>query len=228
MRALKLRIFQQIANYRKPLSYNFVDTFPLPTYSNIRGWIHSILGLKNYTPISVSIQGSHDGVFYDLQTFFKFDRPEEERGIVIPELKKSVKKSPFYVANLYNVSLIIHISMDKKYLEEIPKRIFDAFPSIGRYEDLVRIDEIKMVELEEKKSSLNIRIKCPIYFKKETAQRNLLKGLNFRIPFKYEIIEGLRYFKKIDVVYVEEGVILSDITLDEENDLVELVGDYYE
>uniref|UniRef100_A0A7C3RWM5 Type I-B CRISPR-associated protein Cas5 n=1 Tax=Dictyoglomus thermophilum TaxID=14 RepID=A0A7C3RWM5_DICTH len=228
MKVLKLKLFQQIANYRKPLSYNFIDTFPLPTYSNVRGWIHNILGAKEYIPMSISIQGIHESIFYDLQTFYKFDDPDKERGTIIPEIRKSVKKSPFYVATLYNVSLIIHISMKSEYLEIIKKNIYNTIPILGRFEDLVRIDEIKMVSVIEKDVDFVYEIKYPIYLKKETVQKNYLVGINYRLPFKYDINQGLRYFELVDAVYVECGTFIDKVFEDEEGDIVELVGDYYE
>ncbi len=66
MKVLKLKVYQQFANYRKPLSYSFIDTFPLPTYSNIRGWIHRILQAQEYIPLSISIQGTYESIVYDL------------------------------------------------------------------------------------------------------------------------------------------------------------------
>ncbi|MCS7232052.1 MAG: type I-B CRISPR-associated protein Cas5b [Elusimicrobiota bacterium] len=229
MRLLKVKVFQLTANYRKPLSYNFLDTFPLPTYSNIRGWIHNILEAREYIPLSISIQGYHESIFYDLQTFYKFDRPEKERGIELPEFDRSVKKSPFYVATLYNINLILHIAMEYIFLEKIIEKIYDKYPSIGRYEDIARIDYINMVTIEKKNLGFEFyKIKYPIYLRKETAQRYKLIGINYRLPFKYEINQDIRYFNKIDVVYVEEGSLYGDIVLDSEGDLVELVGDYYE
>ncbi|HOJ93466.1 MAG TPA: type I-B CRISPR-associated protein Cas5b [Dictyoglomaceae bacterium] len=228
MQVLKLKLYQQFANYRKPLSYNFVDTFPLPTYSHIKGWIHKILQAGDYIPISISIQGFYESVVYDLQTFYKFDRIRKEKeGIILSEYNKSLIKSPFYVANLYNVSLILHINMAYEYLKKIETMVFDTFPAIGRYEDIARIDEINFVDIEKKETGLDFyKIRNPIYLKQETADRYKLIGINFRIPFKYTIKNDLRYFEKIDTVYVEEGTLFGEIIIDSEGDLVELVGDY--
>jgi CRISPR-associated protein Cas5t len=228
MKVLKLKLFQQIANYRKPLSYNFIDTFPLPTYSNVRGWIHRILEAKEYIPMSISIQGTHESIFYDLQTLYKFDDPNKEKSSIIPEIKRSVKRSPFYVATLYNISLIIHIFMRSDLLEAIKRNIFNIVPVLGRFEDLVRIDDIKIVSVIEKDVDFVYGIKYPIYLKKQTAQKNNLVGINYRIPFKYEINQGLRYFNMVDIVYVESGSFMDKVFEDEEEDIVELVGDYYE
>ncbi|ACI19854.1 type I-B CRISPR-associated protein Cas5b [Dictyoglomus thermophilum] len=229
MKVLKLKVYQQFANYRKPLSYSFIDTFPLPTYSNIRGWIHRILQAQEYIPLSISIQGTYESIVYDLQTFYKFDRPRPEKKdlIFLPEYKKTIVKSPFYVANLQNVSLILHINMEYSLLEKIKTMLLDTFPSIGRHEDMARIDKIDFVEVKRKDIGIDFyKIKYPIYLKKETADKYNLIGINFKIPFKYRIEENLRYFEKIDVVYIEEGTLFGEVILDSEGDLVELVGDF--
>ncbi|PMQ01375.1 MAG: type I-B CRISPR-associated protein Cas5 [Dictyoglomus sp. NZ13-RE01] len=228
MKVLKLKVYQQFANYRKPFSYNFIDTYPLPTYSHIRGWIHRVLQAKEYIPISISIQGTYENIVYDLQTFYKFDRKRNtEEEIFLPEYNKSLVRSPFYVANLQDVYLTIHINMPFEFLSKIETNIYDVFPSIGRHEDIVRIDEIKFIEVEKKNIGFDFyKIKYPIYLKKETAEKYKLIGINYRLPFKYKIEQDLRYFEKIDVVYVEEGTLFEEAILDSEGDLVELVGDF--
>jgi len=82
MRLLRIEGYQLFANYRKPMSFNFWDTYPLPPLSTVRGWFHQVVGAKGYVPIAMSIQGKFQSVVYDLQTLIKSDRPSrtKEKG----------------------------------------------------------------------------------------------------------------------------------------------------
>jgi len=228
MRVLKVKLYQQFANYRKPASYSFIDTFPLPPPSTVKGWVHKVVGAEDYLPMAVSVQGTYETIVYDLQTLLKFNRKERE-GVLLPWFGKKLTTSPSYVANLFNVDLIVHISAEDGVLRAFEERLFDTYPALGRWEDLVRIDDIRWVEVTPRAFELGEEylIRRPLYLKKETAEQCGLAGINYRLPFRYEIIEGLRYFReKIDAVYVEEGSIYgSELLVDEEGDLVELLGD---
>jgi len=233
---LKIKAFQLIANYRKPMSFNFWDTYPLPTLSTIRGWFHNVINADRYIPLSTSIQGSFSSVIYDLQTLIKFDRPERAKSKGYPYLKnfnKSLSKSPTYVANIFHNELLIYIYSDKKYLKKFAENILtNSYPSIGRYEDIARIDKIEFI----KPQKVNFYdeehiITYGIYLKKETATKLNLHGINYRMNFKYNqnLLEktGLRYFEKKDVVYVDNGIIEENELLfdTEENRIIDLIGD---
>ncbi|MGC8502600.1 CRISPR-associated protein Cas5, partial [Desulfurella sp.] len=57
MIALKLQLYQNMVNYRKENSFGYIQSYPLPTPSMVRGMAHSLLGLKEYKPLRISIQG---------------------------------------------------------------------------------------------------------------------------------------------------------------------------
>ncbi|MBC7320108.1 CRISPR-associated protein Cas5, partial [bacterium] len=67
MKALKIKAYQLLANYRKPMSYNFWDTYPLPSLSTIKGWFHRVIEATSYIPIHICIQGTPNSIVYDLQ-----------------------------------------------------------------------------------------------------------------------------------------------------------------
>ena len=77
-------------------------------------------------------------------------------------------------------------------------------------------------------------IKNGIYFSKEKAKELEVNGINYRMNFYYESKNGMRFFKKKDVVYIHVddndndnrflniGKILYD---KEEDKIVDLIGD---
>ena len=235
MRVLKVRAHQLFANYRKPLSFGFIDTYPLPPLSTIRGWFHTVVGAKEYIPLSMCIQGGAEAVVYDLQTLIKFDRKERtKQGYPLLEgFGKTLSQTPTYVANLFDVELTLYILAPEEHLQVFRENLLTAeYPHIGRYEDVARIDSVELIEPE--KRSFTPRkahtIDYGIYLKKETACNCSLSGINYRQNFKYEVIKGLRYFTKVDVVYVDNGRIESGTHLfdpeeGKEGRIVELIGD---
>lgn len=226
MKALKIKVYLQFSNFRKPLSYGFIDTYPLPPHSTIKGWLHKILDAKEYKPMALSIQGRYTSVVFDLQKILLFDR--KDRGTYLPDFNSSLKSSITYVANIFDLNLIIHVLSEGSILANIVNNIYNDFQSIGRHEDIARIDEVNFVEIDKKSISLksSYRIKNGIYLKKDTANRFNLRGINYRINYKYDIINNFRFFNKKDVIYVDRGEIRnSDIFVDEENDLVDFIGD---
>lgn len=236
MEALKIKAYQVFANYRKPMSYNFVDTYPLPPLSTVKGWFHNVINAeKTYYPVSMSIQGISSSVVYDMQKLIKFARIDKKKEQVILEsFKKAFSQSPTYVANIYDIELVIYFLSEKDNLEKFRKNLFEKeYPHIGRYEDLIRIDYIDFVGLEEKTFSMrnNHNIDYGIYLRKAASEKLGISGVNFRMPFKYEIRENLRYFsEKIDVVYADHNQVTKGIAWydKDENRITDFIGDYHE
>jgi len=240
MKILRIKAYQLFANYRKPMSYNYWDSYPLPPLSTIRGWFHYVVWNGNkdenrhYIPISMSIQGKFSSVIQDLQTLIKFDRKRNTKGeIVIEGFNKAFSKSPTYVTNIFDINLHIYIKAEEHFLHRFIENVFKLeYPSIGRYEDLVRIDELKIIEPEpidlyEEPHD----IYYGIYINKKTADYFGLRGINYRMNFKYDgdLLNktGLRYFERKDIVYVDNAVLgEGEILFDkEENRVIDLVGD---
>ncbi|MBX0312583.1 MAG: type I-B CRISPR-associated protein Cas5b [Sulfurihydrogenibium sp.] len=230
MRVLRLQLYQEFACYRKPLTFNFWETYPLPPLSTVKGLFHSVLRAKEYIPAKYSIQGSFESLFLDMQTMNKFTRKGASAdGIYIEEYGKDFTKSIAYVANLYAVNLTIYIASDMRYLEKFRENLLIyEYLSLGRKEDLVRVDSVDFVELAERNLFEDeYLLKNGIYFSKEKARELKVSGINYRMRFYYEIEDGIRYFDRKDVVYVSSGVLKQgSILYDKEGDkVVDLIGD---
>jgi CRISPR-associated protein Cas5t len=229
MNILRVKLYQEFACYRKPLTFNFWETYPLPPLSTVKGFFHNVLEAKEYIPARYSIQGSFKSLFLDTQIVNKFARKTATDGVYIDEHDKKLTKSPLCVANLYSVSLTIYIESDLYYLEKFKENLLiHEYPSLGRKEDLVRVDSVDMVELIERDLFKDeYQLENGIYLSKEKAKELGLSGINYRMRFRYEIIDGIRYFDRRDVVYVDNGVLKDgNILYDkEENKIVDLIGD---
>ncbi|MDD5890002.1 MAG: CRISPR-associated protein Cas5 [Ruminococcus sp.] len=59
MKAIRLHLKQNSANYRREETVNCRMTYPLPPYSTVIGAIHKACGYTDYHPMQVSIQGKY-------------------------------------------------------------------------------------------------------------------------------------------------------------------------
>ena len=213
MKALKLKMYQETACYKKPFAFKVTETYPLPPYSTIIGMIHKVIKAESgeYVPMDISIQGSYEGIVnsYNTTRFFK---------------SNEVTSMPLNVHMLLGVNLIIHIYAE----EEIMDRIIDGFKetgecfSLGRREDLVRLDSIKKVFVEEIKYNRKLRnsflLKENCYIPKKYNYN--ISGINYRLNKRYRIQNNLRVWEKISSFFVEKDVDISSGTylIDDDNE----------
>lgn len=157
-RAVRLKIYQNLVNYKKPTSFQLKESYPLPPPSTVIGMVHFACGYTDYEPMNVSIQGSFKSRVYDLYTRYEFAGASYEEAR--HQLKLASNDGKVYGATrgvatselLVDVNLTIHICPDDDTKIE---EIYDAFKSpkeyisLGRREDLIRIDNVKIVDLIE-------------------------------------------------------------------------------
>lgn len=219
MRALRLDLFQETVCYKKPFALKISETYPLPPYSTVNGMLHKLLDAKEYIPINISIQGSYESIVNNYQTTYFYK-------------KKEVTTMPMNQHMLLNVKLIIHINAQDDILDKIYERFLDLDEhlSLGRKEDLVRIDDIKFVDVqkyeidEDGKDDYDnyelaqYNIKMPIYIPKTKDYD--LSGISYRLNNYY--LNERSSWNKIDTLYVESGnqIIEDSILLDSNYDLV--------
>lgn len=222
MKALRLEIFQETACYKKPFAFKALETYPLPPYSTVKGMLHSILKAEEYIPMKISIAGDYESIFnsYNTMRFYK---------------KDSVTSMPINTNMLLNVSLIIHINASDDILEKLINGIenSDEYFSLGRREDLAYIKDYKIVELrkvsvedndeEATEFSSGLVLKNNMYIPKmKINKREKLSGINYRLNFKYDIVNKNRNWQKIDSLYVEKGsrIHKGTILIDEKENAV--------
>lgn len=194
MKAIRLKLKQNLVNYKLPTSIKARESYPLPPYSTIIGMVHNACDYTEYHPMKVSVQGKCHSVVDDLAYKYSF-KPgtiEKKRNYEFVTEDTGVYKTPLYQNLLVDVELIIHIApQDQKLVEEI----FDAFKapreyiSLGRREDLVVIDEVEIVEIlevdEEQLIELDNDYKAYIPFRYLKEKRGTVYNLNKN----YEVVE---------------------------------------
>ncbi|KPI49098.1 CRISPR-associated protein Cas5 [Clostridioides difficile] len=227
MKVLKLDLFQETACYKKPFAMKITETYPLPPYSTVNGLIHKILNATEYIPFNISVQGTYESIFNNYQTTYFYK-------------KGSVTSMPMNSHMLLNVHLIIHIGGDFDLLKKLYDSLLNCGEhlSLGRKEDLVRINDIRFVEVNKFEVDEDIQlddyenyrlskynIRRPIYIPKLSLQDEYVEGISYRLNNYYDNNakeDKKRVWNKVDSYYVDDGIPISagDILLDNEGDLL--------
>lgn len=194
MKILKMKLFQETACYKKPFAFKVAETYPLPPYSTVIGMFHKIIGAKpgEYYPMNISIQGDYESIFSNYQNLRMFKR------------KGKVTQMPRSVHQLLNVNLIIHMQAEDETVEKIYNNVISGKESftLGRNEDLVRVDEIKIIDKPKEvrdKFINNHNAYIPVKYTDE-----YVNGINYRLNSVYTIKNELRNWEKINVKYIEK------------------------
>ena len=209
MKILKLKLFQESACYKKPFAFKVAETYPLPPYSTVIGMFHKILQAKSgeYFPMDISIQGEYESIYNNFQTLRSYKN-------------QVVTTMPRNVHQLLNVNLIIHIRAEDDVIDKIYYNIINGVESftLGRNEDIVRIDEIKYID-EPKDFEEEYLIERNAYIPKKYLSDDTM-GITYRLNKNYIIDNGIRKWEKVDVKYVECSNIKSalNVKVDCDND----------
>jgi CRISPR-associated protein Cas5t len=210
MKVLRLELFQETACYKKPFAFKVSETYPLPPHSTVKGMIHALLKANELIPMKISIQGTYDTLLTDYQThyFFKKDKTNEfvltADGLGLDLERQDITSMPIYMHMLLNVKLLIHVQAEEEILEQIHKALETGTThlSLGRWEDLVRVDQCKMVDVEESEDEYTLDYDAYV------PEQYLEDGVNY-FPYKlnwtYRIIQGVRVWDKLNVGYVKKG-----------------------
>ena len=249
MKSIRLKLKQNLVNYKLPTSFQLKETYPLPPYSTIIGMIHNACNYLEYKPMQISVQGKYHSKVNDLATRYEF-----KNGMTYDSTRHQLKVGDYGISMgvsnvelLSEVELLIHIVPEDQSLVE---EIYNAFKtpreyiSLGRREDLVVIDEVKVVEiLEERVRGENLRInrdyKAYIPVQLIEKKRVLIEGEVDTIEYKgtmynltkdYALVnygttkspKVFRKWNKIKVHYVSNVVVSRrrEITLDEDRYMV--------
>lgn len=136
-------------------------------------------------------------------------------------LTKSVKKYEI----LNNITLILHIQAEESVLQDIMENIYDL-KSLGRSEDFVDVEEIKLVDLVEPEEEIISSYSAYVNYRDTKSINNVgdgniivltsegIQGTKYYMGTEYKKEKGKRIFlqdKKVPVVYV------SNHSVDEES-----------
>ena len=251
MKAIRIKISQNMVNYRKPTSFQLKETYPLPPPSTVIGMIHRLCDYTEYHDMDVSIQGRHYSKVNDLYTVYEFKtggKYEKGRHNINVDGYGMIK-GVSTIELLVDVELLIHILPHRQ--EEIDQ-IYNAlkspreYPSLGRNEDLVVIDEVKKVEIidDELQEELTLKpfysayipedyIKDDIISINMGGKKRVLPGTKYKLSKDYTLENigtkkaprFIRKWNKVNVIYGSKIFVGEDesIKIDEDKNIVFLV-----
>jgi CRISPR-associated protein Cas5 subtype I-B len=147
MSALRIKCYSISSGFRSPLSHAIHDSLPLPPPTTIVGMVGAALGISRsdmsnfYQSMKVAVIGTHEAVFQDLTHIIKFASGGKVKEPVSLLTRENLFKNNFYIWIIPDKVEII----DKLRLAfSDPKYAL----SLGRDDEIIRIDEIKIVRLE--------------------------------------------------------------------------------
>lgn len=239
MKALRLILHQNSANYKKEETLENKMTYPLPPVSTIIGALHNICGYREYKEMNISIQGKYESMHRKPYTDHCFQNSVcDDRGILIKMANPSLlsgafvevaaaKKqgSSFMKGNdiqVFNRELLEEYRSLKKMHAEI-----DAFKKtrLKRVTDLIAK---RKKHLAEKKKKL--QKKTPEYEQVEKREKEIKKlekeikarldeyqRDHYTIPFSQyrTLTKSLKFYEVLDGVTLVLHVHAADEVLED-------------
>ncbi|OCS84759.1 type I-B CRISPR-associated protein Cas5b [Caryophanon tenue] len=220
MKLLRLKIFQETACYLKPFAFKVGETFPLAPFSTVKGMLHAVLDAKEYIPMNISIQGQSESFVIDYQKKYMYKKLEVPPIVTTaglreePEPDTSVYSTmPMYQHLLFNVEHVIHVEAEEAILNALYEKLhhLNTTLSLGRWEDLVRIDEVTFVEASEQIFEATVYNQ---YVPVEHEDVLFVTGhlAYYRLPRKYTIVNGRREWDYTVVIYALKDTLISEDT----------------
>lgn len=227
LKAVRIRLYQNLVNYRKPASFQLKETYPLPPYSTVIGMVHAVCEFKEYNPMKVSVKGKHHSKVNDLWTRYEFAGLSYEDGRHQVGLKSEIDNKIYGVGRgvttaelLVDVNLTIHIVPDNEGLVSVIENALNSPPeyvSLGRREDHIRIDEVKQVRIKKQILDQAETLLSDAYVPKgqysndELTQNATLYKIN-KVYQKTELKKNtlIRQWEKIPVYHIAQGVEFSN------------------
>ncbi|WP_047152758.1 type I-B CRISPR-associated protein Cas5b [Aneurinibacillus tyrosinisolvens] len=207
MNLLRLTLYQETVCYTKPFANKVAETYPLPPYSTVKGLIHEVLQAKTLVPFSLSIQGKYESKMIDYRKTYMVKKKAFAMPVILDGLDAAVPSDsqvmtsmPLYTHMLYNVQLVVHIKAEAPILQSI-YRSFQSYNqclSLGRHEDVVRVDGVEFVTLTSKEE---MDLPCSVYIPKSWIAEGV-SGIPYQLNWTYTIKNGIREWEKIPVLYV--------------------------
>lgn len=215
MKVIRVKLHQETANYRVPASHGFRESYPLPPHSTVIGMIHYLCDFHEYHPMQVSIQSSYVSNTSDFFTRYEFKNGteyESKRHQLNAE-GYGICKGIGHTQLLYDINLILHIKPDDDRLETIYHALKypREYPNLGRREDLASLEEVKIVDAEEKDEDMKVNqgAYIPVEMSENIGLENEgigYKGTHYHLNKDYKLVtikkdRTQRRWHKVEVIY---------------------------
>lgn len=249
-RAVRLQLFQDLVNFKRPASFQLKESYPLPPYSTVIGMVHNLCRYESYYPMDISVQGKYFSKVNDLYTRYEF-----KNGMKYEKKRHSIDAGGFGILRgdatqelLSELELLLHIiPEDDSEVENIYNALKSPweYPSLGRREDILTINEVSIVALEYTSTDNRIDIEKDYYayiplemfdkmfgdLKVSKANPSVKKrGTRYKLTKNYEIEnfgtekrkKNFRVWNKVDTLYSSRVFVNpdSEVLIDEKGSLV--------
>ena len=219
-RAIRVKCFQNLVNYKKPSSFIIKETFPLPPYSTVLGMIHAACGYTEFHPMKLCIQGTNSGTVSELYTRYSFSagtKYEEGRHQICVEdgERYGIFRGIANVELVCDNDMVIHVIPEEDDFEKVYNSLKypPRYLSLGRYEDLLDIERVDIVNIhKEDEVEIKRDMYIPVSYGIELGDR---RGTIYNLTKEYEITkQGLRRWKKengrVKAYYCSGGVVIDE------------------
>jgi CRISPR-associated protein Cas5t len=221
-KAIRIDCIQQMPNYRKPASFLIKESYPLPPYSSVIGMVHVACGFTGYHDMKVSVQGRYASTVSDIATMYnfgiKYDQTRHQAFVTDDTGEKfGINKGIKSAELLTDVRLVLHIQpQNADDFETVLNGLRDpaVYPSLGRYEDLLNIERVRIVELEKTDNSIMCYDAYVPVDNLDPDENESVKGTVYRINKRFEINPKTKLREWKETVLArhvsKDSIILSD------------------
>ena len=246
MKAVRISLWQDMVNYKKPTSFQLKETYPLPPYSTVIGMVHNLCGYTSYHSMKVSIQGKYFSKVNDLYTRYEYKNAMkyETRRHQIKVGEYGVSRGIATAELLVNVEVLLHIvPEDQNLVDEIYNAFVNPweYPSLGRREDLAVVNSVSIVNIEQRKLDEQIEaykgyyayIPYKMVLDDVVTLTNRQPGIahpgtRYNLPKNYELIDYgnkgvtkiFRRWNKVDVLYTSATALADESLIVDQDNIV--------
>lgn len=234
MKAIRLHIKQNSANYKKEETVQNRMTFPLPPYSTVIGALHKACGYTSYHPMQISIQGKYGSLktkMYKDDCFLNY--LNDDRNLLVKMKNPDMLSSAYQVVAVENKS---EQSGSVSFKDGIKIKIVNE-KLLNEYRSLIRTNERfgkhkniidkKKAKLKEMKADENIspeEVKC--YRKRIKYIESIfkeLKRVKYTVPFSHfrTLAKGPKYYELLCDIELIIHIVADENTM---NDIMDNIG----
>lgn len=229
MRVVRLKMYQEMARFNNPLAPNGVDCYPLPPFSTVNGFIHSMCQWKSYRELDYFVTGK--GIYntkvqkewHGGYNFKKISNEMLNRWDAITD-NTNGSHTGWVNAVKYHLMLVdlyttIYIKATDNDIDDIYRALLNppVYPSLGEYGDLCKIEAVDIIELKEIDEPIPALLDMQSYI---PVNKGNFVGTIYRINNKYEIVKGLRRFQKVSCYLVDKGQEVMSNLFDDDKPII--------
>lgn len=219
MKALRIILTQNSANYRKEETQDNKTTYPLPPFSTVIGALHVACGYKEYHPMNISIQGNYESLYKKPYTDYCLQNSTmDDRGILIKSESPVVSKAFTKVAKA--VKTTGNSFKDERTIDVLDRELLSEYQALKQMSNMLgefkknRIDRALTLIKRRKTSLSNKRKKLAdnkelekLVASREKQVKELEKRINnsykeykqqnYDIPYSkfYTLTTSLKYYE---------------------------------